>query len=124
MNNDNLIPLSERTKSAQREIQSAGGKASAEARRKRKQMREEMQILLDEEITTASGNKVTKRRNFLARVYHDAMEGNAKAQKLVVDISGEAPTKQELTGEDGAPLLVTFAEIDARFKAVNEHKDD
>lgn len=121
---ENLISLADRTKDEQRAIARAGGIASGEARRKRKQMREEMQILLDEEITTASGNKVTKRRNFLARVYHDAMEGNAKAQKLVVDISGEAPTKQELTGEDGAPLLVTFAEIDARFKAVNEHKDD
>lgn len=121
---ENLISLADRTKDEQRAIARAGGIASGEARRKRKQMREEMQILLDEEITTASGNKVTKRRNFLARVYHDAMEGNAKAQKLIVDISGEAPTKQEITGEDGAPLLVTFAEIDARFKAVNEHKDD
>lgn len=121
---ENLISLADRTTDEQRAIARAGGIASGEARRKRKQMREEMQIMLDEEITTASGNKVTKRRNFLARVYHDAMEGNAKAQKLVVDISGEAPTKQELTGEDGAPLLVTFAEIDARFKAVNEHKDD
>lgn len=121
---ENLISLADRTKDEQRAIARAGGIASGEARRKRKRMREEMQILLDEEITTASGNKVTKRRNFLARVYHDAMEGNAKAQKLVVDISGEAPTKQEITGEDGAPLLVTFAEIDARFKAVNEHKDD
>ena len=105
MGSDNLIPQSERTKEEQRRIAQMGGIASVEARRKRKQMREEMQILLDEEITTASGNKVTRRRNFLARVYHDAMEGNAKAQKLVVDISGEAPMKQEITGEDGAPLI-------------------
>ena len=102
---ENLISLANRTKDEQRAIARAGGIASGEARRKRKQMREEMQILLDEEITTASGNKVTTRRNFLARVYHDAMEGNAKAQKLVVDISGEAPMKQEITGEDGAPLI-------------------
>ena len=122
---ENLISLADRTKEEQRAIARAGGIASGEARRKRKQMREEMQILLDEEITTASGNKVTKRAAMAEKMLREAVQkGNIKAAKLVADWSGEAPTKQEITGEDGAPLLVTFAEIDARFKAVNEHKED
>lgn len=45
-NEENLIPFGERTESEQRAIQSAGGKASGEARRKRKAMREQAEMLL------------------------------------------------------------------------------
>ena len=43
---ENLIPLNKRTKEAQRKIQSKGGKISAENRRERKTMREDMETLL------------------------------------------------------------------------------
>jgi len=45
--NGNLIPLNQRTKKAQREIQSAGGKVSAEKSRKRKAIREFLNDFLD-----------------------------------------------------------------------------
>lgn len=45
-NEQNLIPFGERTESEQRAIQSAGGKASGEARRERKKMREQAEMLL------------------------------------------------------------------------------
>ena len=41
-NEKNLIPFNERTKSQQREIASKGGKASVEAKRKRKTLKEEL----------------------------------------------------------------------------------
>lgn len=45
-NEENLIPFNKRTESEQRAIQSAGGKASGEARRERKKMREQAEMLL------------------------------------------------------------------------------
>lgn len=43
---ENLIPQSERTKEEQREIAKKGGKASVEARRKKKTMKEQAEFLL------------------------------------------------------------------------------
>lgn len=45
-NEKNLIPLSERTKSEQREIASKGGKKSGEVRRRKKSMKQVMDMLL------------------------------------------------------------------------------
>lgn len=102
-----------------------GGIASGEARRAKRTLREVVRMMLDEEIPTKDGGKVTKRAALAEKMLREAVQkGNVKAAKLVADWSGEAPTRQEITGEDGQPLLVTFAEIDARFKAVHEHKDD
>ena len=44
----NLISLAERTREEQREIATKGGKASGEARRRKRDMRELMRIMLDE----------------------------------------------------------------------------
>jgi len=45
-NDENLIPFGERTESEHRAIATAGGIASGEARRKRKAMREQAELLL------------------------------------------------------------------------------
>ena len=62
-NDENLIPFGERTESEQRAIQSAGGKASGEARRKRKAMKEQAELLLSlpfQDIKTKDANGNTK----------------------------------------------------------------
>ena len=46
MNDQNLIPFSERAESEQREIRSAGGKAAAEKRRRVRNMKSSMDALL------------------------------------------------------------------------------
>lgn len=58
-NDQNLIPLSQRTKEEQREIQSKGGKASGEVRRQRQQLREAIQGILDStyKVTDSSSGK-------------------------------------------------------------------
>ena len=45
-NENNLIPLNKRTKSEQREYAKKGGQKSGEARRKRKAMKEQAELLL------------------------------------------------------------------------------
>ncbi len=60
-NEQNLIPFGDRTESEQRAIQSAGGIASGKARRERKKMREQAEMLLslpfqNREIQDQDGN--------------------------------------------------------------------
>lgn len=51
MNNENLIPFSERTESEQREIRSKGGKQSAKNRREQKTYRDMARAMLSATIT-------------------------------------------------------------------------
>ena len=58
---ENLIPQSKRTKAEQRRIATDGGKASGEARRARKALKESMNALLDLPISNSRDfNKVAK----------------------------------------------------------------
>lgn len=56
-NEENLVPFSERTTSEQREIAQKGGIASGETRRKRKTLKENMNILLSLPITDDTQKK-------------------------------------------------------------------
>ena len=47
MNENNLIPFNKRTESEQREIAAEGGKKSGEARRKKRDMKKTMEMLLE-----------------------------------------------------------------------------
>lgn len=105
MNNENLIPFNERTEKEQRAIQSAGGKASGEARRQKRTMREIAREVLHTMVKRNDGTEIEKAVLIANKLAMDAAQGNTKAAKLLVDWSGEAPMKQEITGEDGAPLI-------------------
>lgn len=63
-NNENLISLGDRTTEEQRAIQSAGGKASGKARRERKKMREQAEMLLSlpfQDYENAQGESVLEK---------------------------------------------------------------
>ena len=99
-NEQNLIPFNERTESEQREIQSAGGKASGAARRRRKSLREAADYYLSLPVAN------TKRWNSLSKEGIDpedvdnqmaiivglskaAALGDAKAARVLFDVLGE-----------------------------------
>lgn len=105
MNNENLIPNSERSPSELREQARKGGIASGEARRRKRDLRQVVQMVLDEKVKTTAGEEVEKRVAMVRVQVKQAIEGDVKSARLVADWSGEAPTRQELTGEDGAPLI-------------------
>lgn len=94
-NKNNLIPQSERTKSEQRAIASAGGKASVEARRRRKTLREELLALL-------SDGDVQSRISLA--LIDEAMNGNkagsvTKAFEVIRDTVGEKPTEKIMVAD-------------------------
>ena len=97
---DNLIPINERTTEEQREIQSAGGRASGAARRRKRALKEAADLYLSLPVSER------KRWNALARRGIDpedidnqmamivgltdaAAGGDARAGRLIVDILGE-----------------------------------
>lgn len=82
MNDENLIPFNQLTQSEQRKIASAGGKASGEARRARKTLKEELLLLLSEGDTQKSVS---------VALLQKAMDGDVKAFEVLRDTIGERP---------------------------------
>ena len=85
MNEKNLIPNSERTPSERREMARKGSLASVEARRKRKSLKEELLLMLeDEELQQSVAIALIKQ----------AQNGNVKAFGMLRDTIGEAPVEK------------------------------
>ena len=81
-NAENLVSLAERTTEEQRAIASAGGKASGEARRKRKTLKEELLLMLSEGET---------QKSVTIALIEKAMSGDTKAFEVIRDTIGEKP---------------------------------
>lgn len=90
-NEQNLKPFDQLTESEQRAIRSKGGKASGEARRARKTLREELLALLSQDIKTKNGESMNTQVAMSSSLIKEALKGNTKAFELVRDTIGEKP---------------------------------
>lgn len=98
---ENLIPLDRRTKEEQREIVTAGGRASGVARRRTKTMREALKILLQMDTTDpkkaealeALGVAPTFLNSIQLAMIGKAEAGDVEAFRAVRDTSGEKPAQ-------------------------------
>lgn len=105
-NEKNLVPINERTKSEQREIASAGGKASGKARRRKKSMKQKMQLLLslpaadnDQTELSAMGVEPEDMDNEMVLVkalFLAAAEGDTRAFDRIQDVLGKSVAREEL----------------------------
>ena len=111
-NDENLIPMNRRTKKEQREIASKGGKASGEARRKKRDMRQAAEMLLNMPVSnkqstmkatlTALGIKeedMDYSMGVLAAMLVQAANGNVKAATFLRDTTGQNPAQQRAEDE-------------------------
>lgn len=104
-NEENLIPMDQRTESEQREIQRAGGIASGAARRRKRALKEAADLYLSLPVADK------RRFNKLSRRYVDpedidnqmamivgltdaATAGDARAGRLIVDILDDSSTEE------------------------------
>lgn len=94
MNDENLKPFQERSESERREIAARGGKASGAARRKKRDLKGVIKMLLDGEIQNKRGETATRREVVAISLIDSAMRGNVKATKLVAELSGEMPDRK------------------------------
>lgn len=106
MNENNLIPNSERSPSEVRENGAKGGKKSGETRRRKKSMREKMKLLLslpacdsDTEQLQAIGVDTEDSDNemvILKGLFLRAAEGDVQAVREIRNILGKDNSSEEL----------------------------
>ena len=105
-NEKNLVPINERTKSEQREIASAGGRASGVARRRKKSLKQKMQLLLslpaadnDQTVLANMGVEPDDMDNEMVLVkalFLAAAEGDTRAFDRIQDVLGRSVAREEL----------------------------
>lgn len=89
MNDENLIPMPDRTEKEQREIATAGGVASGKARRRKKMMRDTILAALEGKM---DGSELTNEQRIVVALLESALtkgkDGNAD-RRLLMDWLGE-----------------------------------
>ena len=94
MNEQNLKPFGERTEKEQREIQQKGGKASVEARRRKKDLRLALEMLLEKEFKDKNGNTISGTEAVTAKLFEKAMKGDVRAFETLRDTVGQKPIEK------------------------------
>lgn len=128
MNNQNLIPTTELTENERRELARKGGIASGEARRRRKQLREDLLAMLDEEVEfkTKDGQtvKATVQAGVARKLIKQASEGNLKAIELMAKLTGEFENRVKLEGtvEQVQVVVQDSATAEALQKILNDNE--
>jgi len=100
--NNNLIPQSERTKEEQRKIAIKGGIASGKARRRKKLIKEQLELLLSLPLKDENAKKKLKQLGINAdnldnqmamiiSIWNKALKGDIQAFNSIRDSVGEKP---------------------------------
>ena len=124
----NLKPQNTRTKEEQRLIASMGGKASGEARRRKKAMREIAKEILsmplkDEELdeivafAEVKGKNITVSQAALFAQAQKALQGDTSALTFLRDTAGEKPVEQVEVSGDIAAAAANIRKMVAEAKA-------
>lgn len=111
-NEENLKPLSERTKSEQRQIAKKGGKASGIARAKEKTIREALKAVLNGKYEI-DGEILNGYEALAIRTFKAAVDGNINAFREIRDTVGEKPTDNLNLGsgeEQVKGISITFVD--------------
>ena len=104
MNEGNLIPFDRLTESQQREIASKGGRASAEAKKRKKTYAELAEIIGTQKVSDENGKKLkrlgvtngdqTNDALAVARIFLGMQNGNPKMTELWLKLRGEMPKEE------------------------------
>lgn len=78
---------------------SKGGKASAEARRKKRDLRAALEVLLEREVADGNGGIITGAQALTARLYKEALKGNVKAFEVLRDTVGQKPIEKVVVAD-------------------------
>ena len=90
-----------RTTAEQQKIASAGGQASGEARRRKRDIRLALEALLEKDIADKHGNVMSTAEAIAIKQIEKALKGDTRAFEVVRDSAGQKPTdKIDLTVND------------------------
>lgn len=97
---DTPTAFNNNTVEKQREISRLGGIASGEAKRRKKTMREELEIMLENIIKDKAGNDTTMQNAITSALLMKANKGDVRAYEVIRDTIGEKPVeKQEIVAK-------------------------
>lgn len=124
-NNENLIPFNKRTVSEQRKIQSAGGRASGEARRRKADFRKTLNMLLTAEIDSeewkpvleALGVECTLESALNMAMIKEGLAGNVKAYEAIAKYAGQSSHTDTDLEEQAAKIQLMQAQKEKIKKA-------
>lgn len=91
--------FNELTAEEQRAIARQGGKASGEARRRKRDLRQALEMLLEKEYKDKSGNSLTGTEAITAKLFEQAMKGNIRAFETLRDTVGQKPVEKVVIAE-------------------------
>jgi hypothetical protein len=105
--NDNLDDkgFDKLTAKEQRKIASMGGKASAEARRKKRDLRLAMEMLLEQDITGKDGTVKSGAEAIAVQQFKKALKGDSKAFEIIRDTSGQSVVQKIAVAEVDESVL-------------------
>ena len=121
----NLKSMATRSKEEVKEIARKGGINSGKARRKRKSMKEALELILEMQATDANVKKMAKKGLnvetnedvIAAAIALEAMKGDTKAYSAIANVRGENKQQIEVTASDDK-----FAEVLDQWKDKKEQK--
>lgn len=99
---ENLIPMNKRTKEEQRRIAAMGGKASGEARRRKRDAKSAARLILNLPATETIEKNLkalgiedeedfTNMVAMMVRAFTKAMQGDISAMQFLINMSGTSP---------------------------------
>lgn len=126
-NEQNLIPMDQRSQSEARKLGREGGRASGVSRRRKRSLREAADLYLSLPVAnTRAWNKISadgvdpedidNQMAIIAGLTQKAIKGDAKAAKIIVDLIG--PERKE---DDAMTKLDNLL---AEFRSAVESEDD
>lgn len=130
-NERNLVSIGDRTTEEQREIQSAGGRASGASRRRRRSLREAADLYLSLPVADKRAwNKLARdgvdpedvdnQMAIVAGLTIKAVKGDAKAAKVLFDLLGEQPKEEP---KDDRQALADLLLHPAEDRDIKEFED-
>lgn len=107
MNNDNLIPASERTHEDYVAMGRNGGIASGEARREKRKTLDMLEMLLAGKIDTEDGKISREQAYMLSVLKRGIATGNVDLLELIAKLRGEMVNKTEMDVSGNIPAVLT-----------------
>ena len=95
---DNLLKGNEKHTFTPEEL-SKGGKASAEARRKKRDLRQAIEILLETDIKGKNGEVKSGAEAITIAQFQKALKGDTRAFEVLRDTAGQKPVEKVVIGE-------------------------
>lgn len=137
-NESNLIPVTDRSKEEARALSSKGGKASGATRRRKKSMKDAMNLLLSLPVDEANkakmerlgidSNAADNQMLMLISAFQQAVKGNVRAMEFIKDLTGAAAMteldKKRLKAENTKIALETEKIKIQKEKLIGDDTED